>query len=258
MTPSTTSRNRIGARIRNVVIPLAFWLGVWQLAALWVGKQLLLPGPLAVAARLWELAGTAVFWRSALMSLGRIFGGFAAGAALGALLAALTCAQPWAGRLIAPAVKVIRATPVASFIVLVLLWASTGRVPAIVSGLMVLPVLWGNVCKGISQTDGQLLEAARAYRFGRWKTLRLVYVPSVLPYFASGCATGLGLAWKAGVAAEVLCRPAWAVGTQIVQARDYLETPSLFAWTLVVLLLSLALEKLLSALLNRINRRWSP
>ena len=113
MTPSTTSRNRIGARIRNVVIPLAFWLGVWQLAALWVGKQLLLPGPLAVAARLWELAGTAVFWRSALMSLGRIFGGFAAGAALGALLAALTCAQPWAGRLIAPAVKVIRATPVA-------------------------------------------------------------------------------------------------------------------------------------------------
>lgn len=82
-----------------------------------------------MAARLWELAGTAVFWRSALMSLGRIFGGFAAGAALGALLAALTCAQPWAGRLIAPAVKVIRATPVASFIVLVLLWAPTGRVP---------------------------------------------------------------------------------------------------------------------------------
>ena len=74
----------------------------------------------------------------------------------------------------------------------------------------------------------------------------------------TGGATGLGLAWKAGVAAEVLCRPAWAVGTQIVQARDYLETPSLFAWTLVVLLLSLALEKLLSALLNRINRRWSP
>lgn len=254
MTPSTTSRNRIGARIRNVVIPLAFWLGVWQLAALWVGKQLLLPGPLAVAARLWELAGTAVFWRSALMSLGRIFGGFAAGAALGALLAALTCAQPWAGRLIAPAVKVIRATPVASFIVLVLLWASTGRVPAIVSGLMVLPVLWGNVCKGISQTDGQLLEAARAYRFGRWKTLRLVYVPSVLPYFASGCATGLGLAWKAGVAAEVLCQPRLAIGTQVYRAKITLETPDLFAWTAVVIALSFLLEYALGLLFRRLGK----
>ena len=90
------------------------------------------------------------------------------------------------------------------------------------------------------------------------KTVRLVYLPSVRPYFLSAVVTSLGLAWKSGVAAEVLCRPAWAVGTQIVQARDYLETPSLFAWTLVVLLLSLALEKLLSALLNRINRRWSP
>ena len=103
-----------------------------------------------------------------------------------------------------------------------------------------------------------LLEAARAYRFSAGKTARLVYAPSALPYFAAGCSTGMGLAWKAGVAAEVLCRPAWAVGTQIVQARDYLETPSLFAWTLVILLLSLTLEKLLSALLNRINRRWSP
>ena len=119
------------------------------------------------------------------MSLGRIFGGFALGAAAGTLLAVITSALSWADWLFRPMVKVIRAVPVASFIVLVLLWASTGRVPAIVSGLMVLPVLWGNVCKGISQTDGQLLEAARAYRFGRWKTLRLVYVPSVLPSISS-------------------------------------------------------------------------
>ena len=125
---------------------------------------------------------------------------------------------------------------------------------AIVSGLMVLPVLWGNVCKGISQTDGQLLEAARAYRFGRWKTLRLVYVPSVLPYFASGCATGLGLAWKAGVAAEVLCQPRLAIGTQVYRAKITLETPDLFAWTAVVIVLSFLLEYALGLLFRRLGR----
>ena len=128
------------------------------------------------------------------------------------------------------------------------------RVPAIVSGLMVLPVLWGNVCKGISQTDGQLLEAARAYRFGRWKTLRLVYVPSVLPYFASGCATGLGLAWKAGVAAEVLCQPRLAIGTQVYRAKITLETPDLFAWTAVVIALSFLLEYALGLLFRRLGK----
>ena len=181
------------------------------------------------------------FWQTALLSLVRVLAGLLAGTLLGALTAALTCASRWADVLLSPAVRVIRAVPVVSFILFVLLWTRRGLVPVVVSALMVLPVVWGNVGRG-----------------SRLKTVRLVYLPSVRPYFLSAVVTSLGLAWKSGVAAEVLCRPAWAVGTQIVQARDYLETPSLFAWTLVVLLLSLALEKLLSALLNRINRRWSP
>lgn len=255
---STIFRNRTTQKILRVVVPLAFWLGAWQLAAIWVDTvytpghgALLLPSPLQVWERLAALAARPSFWRTAAVSLGRIFGGFALGAAVGTLLAVITSALSWADWLFRPMVKVIRAVPVASFIVLVLLWASTGRVPAIVSGLMVLPVLWGNVCKGISQTDGQLLEAARAYRFGRWKTLRLVYVPSVLPYFASGCATGLGLAWKAGVAAEVLCQPRLAIGTQVYRAKITLETPDLFAWTAVVIALSFLLEYALGLLFRR-------
>ena len=69
-----------------------------------------------------------------------IFGGFALGAAAGTAIAVLTAALPWADWLLGPAVKVIRAIPVASFIVLVLLWApTTSSVPAIVSALMVPP-----------------------------------------------------------------------------------------------------------------------
>ena len=150
-------------------------------------------------------------------------------------------------------IRVIRATPVASFSLLVILWVVTGWVPVVVSGLMVLPVVWGNVSRGIAQTDPLLLEAARAYRFSRWKTVRLVYAPSVLPYFASACHTSLGLAWKAGVAAEVLCQPRLAIGTQVYFSKIYLETPALFAWTLVVLILSFLLERALGSLLVRLE-----
>lgn len=238
--------------LKRVALPLAFWLLVWQLAALAVGKDLLLPGPWTVVRTLAGLAATAEFWQAALLTLARIFAGLLAGVILGTLAAALTCASPWCDRLLSPAVRVIRATPVASFILLVLLWAPTGRVPAVIAALMVLPVVWGNVCQGVRGADPQLLELARAYRFGRWKTLRLVTVPAALPAFASGVETGLGLAWKAGVAAEVLCRPKLAVGSQVYFARINLETPALFAWTLAVILLSLLLE----SGFKRAVRRW--
>ena len=259
MTPSTTSRNKRPNKILRVVIPLAFWLGVWQLGALFMDWRtaghgsLLLPGPLEVAVRLWALMREGPFWQAAGMSLGRIFAGFLLGAALGTLAAAATAAWAPAEWVLSPAVKVVRAVPVASFIVLVLLWApAAGWVPAIVAALMVLPVLWGNVTRGVAETDPNLLELARAYRFGRGKTLALVYIPSVRPYFASGCATALGLAWKAGVAAEVLCLPRLAIGTRLYRAKITLETPDLFAWTVTVVVLSFLLERALGALL----RRW--
>ena len=260
MTDSTTSRNKSWNKILRVVIPLAFWLGVWQLGAHFMDWRtegygsLLLPGPLEVAGRLLALVKEPSFWQAAAMSLGRIFAGFALGAAIGAAAAVATAAFAPADWVLTPAVKVVRAVPVASFIVLVLLWApTTGSVPAIVSGLMVLPVLWGNVGKGIAQTDPKLLELAGAYRFGRWKTLRLIYVPSVLPYFASGCATALGLAWKAGVAAEVLCLPKLAIGTRLYRAKITMETPDLFAWTVTVVVLSFVLERALGTLFRRMG-----
>ncbi len=230
---------------------MLFWLGVWQLAAAAVGQELLLPGPAAVGRRLLELAAGAVFWQTALASLLRIFGGLLLGVALGALLAGLTAWVPLLDWVLTPAVKVVRATPVASFILLVYLWVERGRVPGLISALMVLPVVWGNVTRGIAETDSQLLELARAYGFGRGRTLRRIYIPSVLPYFASGCRTALGLAWKAGVAAEVLCQPQNAIGTQIYNTKYYLETPSLFAWTLVVIALSFLLEWAVGGLLRR-------
>ena len=238
-------------RIGRVLLPVLFWLGVWQLAASAVGQELLLPGPAAVGRRLLELAAGAVFWQTALASLLRIFGGLLLGVALGALLAGLTAWVPLLDWVLTPAVKVVRATPVASFILLVYLWVERGRVPGLISALMVLPVVWGNVTRGIAETDPRLLELARAYGFGRGRTLRRIYIPSVLPYFASGCRTALGLAWKAGVAAEVLCQPQNAIGTQIYNTKYYLETPSLFAWTLVVIALSFLLEWAVGGLLRR-------
>lgn len=243
-----------------LLLPPAFWLGAWQLGAYLVelhvrgrGNELLLPYPATVLAALVRLAGAPAFWETVLASLARILAGMAAGTLAGALLAVLTCAYSWADRLFSPAVRVIRATPVASFILLVLLWTGRNAVPVIISALMVLPVVWSSLSRGIGATDRQLLELARAYRFSAPKTVKLIYLPSLRPYLLSAVTTGMGLAWKSGVAAEVLCLPKRAVGTQIYNGKLYLEIPDLFAWTAVVVALSLGLERLLRLSLGRRN-----
>jgi NitT/TauT family transport system permease protein len=244
--------------LKNTLIPLIFWLVVWAIAALAVGKELLLPGPWTVVRALGALAVTGTFWATTAATLARVFLGLLAGVVLGVAIAVLTCASRWCDRLLSPLVRVIRATPVASFILLVLLWVATGRVPVVISALMVLPVVWGNVSRGIRETDPQLLEMAAAYRLGPGRTLARIYLPSVAPYFTAGVETGLGLAWKAGVAAEVLCRPKLAIGTQVFYTRTYLETADLFAWTLVVIVLSLLLETALVRVLRKGVARHGP
>ena len=107
--------------------------------------------------------------------------------------------------------------------------------------------------QGIAGADPQLLELARCYRFSRGKTLRLCRLPALLPPFSSSLATAMGLAWKAGVAAEVLCQPKFAIGTQIYRTKTLFSTPQLFAWTLVVILLSLLMERGMGRLLKG---RW--
>ena len=232
-------------RLLKRSLPAVFWLLAWALAARWVGLDLLLPGPLAVGSRLAALAGTSGFWLSVGATLGRVFLGLAWGALAGAALAFATHFSPWADRLLSPAVRVVRATPVVSFILLVYLWVPRGAIPWVISGLMVLPVVWGALCAGLDNMDEKLLELARAYRFSRLKTLWLVCLPALRPQFAAGLLTAFGLAWKSGVAAEVLCPPARAIGSRIQQAKLGLETADLFAWTLAIVALSLALEELL-------------
>lgn len=234
---------------------MLFWLAVWQCAAFFIGKEVLIPAPAQVAVRLWQLAGQASFWITALSSLGRVVLGFAAALAVGVLLAVLTAAFKPCRALFEPLVSIIRATPVASFIILALVWLQSARVPVFISFLTVVPIVWANVESGILQTDAKLLEMAGIYRFSRWQILRDVYIPSVRPYFLSAFTTGLGFAWKSGIAAEVIANTKNSVGGQIYSAKIYLETPDLFAWTLVVIALSMILEKLLVRLILQLTQR---
>ncbi len=242
------------AFIRKTLI-LIFWILVWGAAAAAVDKKLLLPSPGAVLLRLFELCTTVAFWRSVLFSLARMLIGIACGIAAGMLLALITSKAELVRQLVSPLLTVIKATPVASFIILMLIWIGRDTIPAVISALLVLPMVWSNVSAGIANVDRDLLEMARVYRMSVFTKLGKIVIPSLRPYFLSAVQAGIGMGWKAGVAAEVLTLPRLAIGKHIYDSKLYLETTDLFAWTLVVVLISLVVEKAAVAAIGKNSKR---
>ncbi len=230
-----------------------FYIALWALAARWVNSPLLLPTPLAVLRRLGALLPSSGFWLTLGGTLLRTLLAYLLGIAFAVLLATLCCRFRVAELLVSPLLSAVRATPVTSFIVLALVWLSSARVPVLTGFLMTLPVVYSALTQAVRAIDPRLLEMARLYRFGRGGTLRRVVLPSVLPAFVESCLAAIGLCWKAVVAAEVIGVPRRAVGSRLYEAKIYLETDSLLAWTLMLVLLSVLLE----ALLRRLTRRFS-
>ena len=241
----------MGKGIAKKIAAGAVWLLVWQLCWLAVGQDVLLPSPAGVARRLGQLVCTLPFWQQVGLSLLRILTGFALALVLGAVFGALTARSPLADTLLSPALRTVRAIPVASFIILLFVLMSKEYIPTVTSFLMVLPVVWSNVDQGVRSTDIQLLEMAQVFRLSRRKVLRHIWLPQVAPFFLAAARTGMGLAWKAGVAAEVLAAPRLGSGRARYEAKVYLETADLFAWTAVIVCISVVLEKGLVWLIGR-------
>ena len=250
--PAKASRPRVKAFLERAGV-LVFYLCVWALLAAWIDQPLLLPAPGEVLAKLFALLPDPMLWRTLLSTLGRTLLAYALGITSAVLLGALCLRVRAADLLLSPLLSAVRATPVTSFIVLALVWLSAARVPVLTGMLMTLPVVYSALTQAVRGIDVRLLEMAKMYRFGRMKTLHSVYMPAVMPAFVQSCLAAIGLCWKAVVAAEVIGVPKLAVGSRLYEAKIYLETDSLLAWTIMIVLLSVLLERLLRRLAGKMT-----
>lgn len=226
------------------LLAAGFWLAVWYIAAALIDMELFLPYPHTVVIRFFSLCRKAEFWSASAISLVRILTGFLGGVVLGAVLAVCSHYSSAIRLIVSPALRTVRATPVVSFILLAFLWLDADMIPVFIALLMVVPIIWENLTAGLSSLDPLLSEMARVYRISFFKTLVKVIIPQLLPHFYSGCLVSLGLAWKSGIAAEVISYPEIAIGKEMNNARMTLETADVMVWTAVVIVLSLCLEGL--------------
>lgn len=238
----------------KVALVTAFWIGIWYLLYFIIDNSLLFPSMHAVIIRLLEIMKTSDFYIIIAKSIVRIFIGLIVGIALGVILAVPSSQFKLLHSFISPFMTVLKSTPVVSFIILLLLWIGRDIAPAIISVCVVLPVVWINTEMGISETDKKLIEMAQAYNMGIRQRVKYLYIPGVMPYFVSSVKSSIGMAWKAGIAAEVLSLPLISIGKQIFESKLNLETVDLFAWTLVAIVISVVIEKLMVLFVRKISK----
>lgn len=240
------------------LLAVIFALCLWQLAAMTIDSKILLVSPVEVAVRLTTIWQTEGFWTSIWFSFYHIAGGFFLALFLGIVLAALSGRFRRIETLLWPFLVTIKTVPVASFVVICLIWLSAEKLSVFISFLIVLPVVYGNVLEGIKSEDKLMLEVGTVFRMPLLRRLLYIHLPQLKPFIMSACATALGMAWKAGVAAEIIGTPDGSIGKQLFYSKIYLDTDDLLCWTVIIVIVSVLFEKLfmlgLKSLYGRLER----
>ena len=193
------------------------------------------------------------FWLSLLHSAFRICSGFLSAFFLGILLGSLGWAFPLVKEFLKPPMLMIRCVPVASFVILALIWIGSENLSVFISFLVVVPMIYGATLAGLENMDKKLLEMSQVFSMPFLKKVRFLFIPAVHPYLVSSCRTALGMSWKSGVAAEVIGIPKASIGEQLYYTKLYLDTSGLFAWTFSIILISAVFELVFLTLLKKVR-----
>ena len=230
-----------------------FWLVVWQAAAMFSKDSIVFVGPMDMMQSLWEQLQGKEFWISVGNSSLKIMGGFLSAFGCAVLVAGAAFRLKWLKILLEPVVQLTRSVPVASFVVLLLILAGAENLSIFIVFLMAFPIIYVNMGQGLERVDSNMLEMAKVFGMSTWKQFLYIYRPAFLPFLISGSRVALGMSWKSGVAAEIIGVPDHSIGERLYMSKIYLNTDSLFAWTLVIILLSLIFEKIFLLILKKMG-----
>ena len=237
------------------VLAVLFALLLWQIAAMTVKSKILLCSPIDVAKRLCTIWQVNDFSASVWWSFYHIVGGFLLALMIGILLAAVASRVRPVEVILRPFLTTIKTVPVASFVVICLIWLSTEMLSVFIAFLIVLPVVYSNILEGLKSEDVRMLQLGKVFSMPPLRRLKFIHLPQLKPFILSACRTALGMAWKAGIAAEIIGTPDGSIGKQLYYSKICLDTDDLLAWTVIIVLLSVLFEKLFMHLVGMMYRR---
>lgn len=247
------SLNNIVKKTALTITAICFWLFVWHFLSLKINSSIFLPSPESTYKALLRISKRAGFWQTIFNTFSKIAKGFLLALIAGTFLSVISAFVKIIDVLVSPFMRLLKTVPVASFIILALLWVKSDKLSVLISFVMVTPVVYINILQSFDNVDNNLLEMADIFNVGLLRRLRFIYVPALVSGFMSACKIGLGFCFKAGIAAEIIGLPFQSIGSELYKSKLYLMTDELFAWTVVIVLMSAFFEGVCIYLLNKLS-----
>lgn len=238
------------------VISILFWLLFWHIISSFINSDIILPKPIQVFSTVLNLIFTKEFWIIILNSSSKIIFGFVLALIVGIVFAIISSRLWIFDFFISIPMKLIKASPIASFIILALLWVKGKNLSILVSFLMVMPIIYTNVKEGIKETDKKLIEMSKVFGITRLKKVQHIYIPSIIPYLSSAITVGLSFCFKSGIAAEVIGIPKRTIGYNLYEAKLNLMTKEVLAWTIVIIIISFVFEYIVFYVVRKWGDKW--
>ena len=250
----STMKNKLIRLAYKILIPIAFWITIWELLAIIVNNSYFLPHISETATALCAVITSDKFFKSIIFTFLRVLFGLVLGIIGGCLLAVISHHVHILKSIISPIISVIKATPVATFIILLWVSLSGNALTVAIAFLMVLPIIWQNVLDGYDAVSAELSEVCLIYNVKGIRKFNLLVFPTLLKYLTPAVITSAGLAWKSEIAAEIIAYTKNSIGQFMNDAKYNFDTATVFAWTLIIIALSILLERLTRYLLRRISK----
>lgn len=238
---------------RKIWILLA-WLLLWQAAEVIVGNSILLVGPVGVLKYLTLHVVSMNFWVTVSYSVIRIGLGFFLALFLALFLGIISFRVSFFKDLLSPVVSAMNSIPVASTVVLLLIWFGAKTLTIFSVFFVVFPSLYESILSGLASVDSKMKEVAKVFRMGFLERILYLYRPTLIPYLENSCRYVIGMAMKSGVAAEVIGTPAFSLGEKLYMSKITLDTAGVLSWTVVIVVLAFLFKKSFLWVLSYIGR----
>lgn len=239
----------------NSTLPLGLLLLIWQLVAFSFNSPVL-PSPILVLNTLIHAVQTAELPYHLSITLYRLTISFFLAMFLGTAIGLILGRHSKLNNFFDSWLIILLNIPALVTIILCYIWFGLIETAAIFAVVInKLPNVIVTIREGARNLDDQLMEMAKAYQFGRYKTLRHVVLPQLSPYIMASARTGLALIWKIILVVEMLGRSD-GMGYQIHLFFQMFDIASIMAYTVSFIIIIQIIETAILKPLDKKSKRW--
>jgi len=232
-----------------------FFILLWQLIAVIINNDIYIPRIQQVIEAIKIIFNEQNFLKVILSSFYRTMFSYLLALIFSMILGVLGKVYPFFQYLMQPINSFGKTIPTMVLVVLSLVWFDKDKTPFVVGFAITFPILYEGIRNGLMQIDKKITDMTKIYEVSLKDKIKKIYFPVMKFYFMSIFVSTFSLTFKTVIAGEVHGQPKFGIGSQIQLEKVNFNVSGIFAWIVIIVIISLVLE-MINKLFKEKTYRW--